>query len=416
MKIYLLFIIKFPMTSLIKDFFENNFIEICIKDSFNSINCIIGTSTLFFSVLTLLLNILALVKLIYFNGRINFETNLIIFSICQVFIIQLVIITSYEILIECFNLTQILVITLILRKLIMISNRNTKKNVLFILLNTINIISFIIYILFLFQDKKNSSYSFILIHAFLYAITSVILTFYSNSLVKIINKLEMKSSTESLVSLSSNSSSSSKEQIFYLMRKKQIKPLYIINFISSFMEFLLILSILLIPYNNFEQNQFKIMPNSSLAYIIYYLYLLICLFNISANFLCFFWKIRGQYKDENLNDDKNEKKIIDNKYIRRETIIMEKENPSQVNEFIENDNNKKEDPKKLEKSIYMSSFADISDEEKLDDEKNNEEINTEFLEALNKNCDRESIPSDINSKEGINRNTNFSSSKMGQEH
>ena len=182
------------------------------------------------------------------------------------------------------------------------------------------------------------------------------------------------------------------------------------------MEFLLILSILLIPYNNFEQNQFKIMPNSSLAYIIYYLYLLICLFNISANFLCFFWKIREQYKDETLNDNKNKKKVIDNKYIKRETIILEKENPSQVNEFIENDNNKKEDPKKLEKSIYMSSFADISDEEKLDDEKNNEEINTEFLDDLNKNNGRESIPSDINSKEGINRNTNFSSSKMGQEH
>ena len=403
------------MTSIIIDIFEDNFIDSCIKSSFLNTNCIIGTSTLFISIVFLLLNILALFKLIYFYGKINFETNLIIFSIFQIFIIQLVIITSYEVLIECFNLFQILIITLLLRKMIILSNQNINKNVLFVLINTINLSSFIIYIMFLFKNKKSNTYSFILFHSSLYAISSIFLAFYSNSLIKVINKLELKSSEQFL-----SSNSSVNNQIFYSMRKKQIKPLYKINLISSFLEFMLVLSILLIPNDNFEQNQFKIIPNSLLGYISLYLFLLICLFNISSNFLCFFWKIREQFKEGFFKN--NKRRVIDNRYIRRETIIMENEDPTQVNEFLENDNNKNNQIK-FEKSIYMSSFADISEEKEKEDElktnkndvlieKKNEDVNEERNNELKENfIDRESIPCNISSIEGINRNTTFSVSK-----
>ena len=147
------------MTSMIIKIFENNFFEKCInKSSFLDADCIIGSSTLFFSFLILIINIFALFKLFRYYGKINFETNLFLFSILQVILIQLVIFTSYEILIECFNFIQILIITLIIRKFVILSKQSIqqfKKNALFIFLNTINIPIFILYIMFLFEKYHN---------------------------------------------------------------------------------------------------------------------------------------------------------------------------------------------------------------------------------------------------------------------
>ena len=118
---------------------------------------------------------------------------------------------------------------------------------------------------------------------------------------------------------------------------------------------------------------------------------------------------------------------------------MKKEEPKQVKDFIENDNNKN-DPKKFEKSIYMSSFGDISEENneslfvKPDNNNNNNNdneidingkkmeinnetsVNKELLEPFNNNfVDRESIPYTIDSTQAINRNTTNSISNIGQE-
>lgn len=454
------------MTSMIINIFENNFFEKCNKNSFLNTNCIIGSSTLFFSLLILITNIFALFKLARYYGKINFETNLFLFSILQVILIQLVIITSYEILIECFNFIQILIITLIIRKFVILSKQSIqqfKKNALFIFLNTINIPIFILYIMFLFENNKEKTYSLILIHTLFYVLSSFILSIYSNSLVKLINKFKKyninatsskstsNSSKETPDNINTNSnnvaimntSNYSNNEIFYTIRKKQIKPLYIINFTCSFLEFGLIFSLFLIPYGNFEQNQFKIIPNSLLGFILFYVYIVICLFNVTVNFICFFWRIREQFK-ENYSKSrilKSKRRIIDNRYIKRETINMKNEDPEQINEFIENDSIKN-DSKKYAKSIYMSSFTDIS-EDKNDDyfvkppnhednienneiknnnnnddninfDNNNETIvNKELLVPLNNNnFERESIPSNINSIDGINRNTTFSVSKI----
>ena len=456
------------MTSIIKNIFEDNLIEKCIKDSFLDKNCIIGSSTLFFSLLIFFLNIIALFKLAHYYKKINFETNLILFSIFQVIIIQLAIITSYEILISLFFLIQIFIITLIIRKFVILSkkpNQPYKKNGLFILLNTINMLLFLFYTMFLIKNSKENSFSIILLYSLFYFLSTVILTFYSNSLVQLIKKLkksELQNSSNSIIQVSkeqnkeeeNNNSMSitvlsfndifNNNEMFYSMRRKQIKPLYKINMICSLSEFLLMFSILLIPYDNFNQDHYKISPKSLLGYILLYLYLFICLFNVSANFFCFFWRIRKQYKEEINNNKNGTKKLIDNRYLRRETIIMEKEEPKQVNDFIENDNNKK-DPIKLEKSIYISSFCDMSDEkdESLfvkpqdDNDKNNGDnnntdndnelhingkkigidneisANNELLDPLNNHfINRESIPYTIDSDNGINRNTTNSISKI----
>lgn len=448
------------MTSIIKNIFEDNLIEECMKDSFLDKNCIIGSSTLFFSLLIIILNTFALFKLAHYYKKINFETNLILFSIFQVIIIQLAIITSYEILISCFILIQIFIITLIIRKFVILSkkpNQQYKKNGLFIFLNTINMILFLLYTMFLIKNNKENSFSIIILYSLFYFLSTTILTFYSNSLVQLIKKLKKKSeiSSTSIIQVSKENNKNEENnnsisftvlsfndifnnnEMFYSMRRKQIKPLYKINMICALSEFLLMFSILLIPYDNFKQDHYKIIPKSLLGYILLYIYLFICLFNVSANFFCFFWRIRIQYKEEINNNKNDRKKIIDNRYLRRETIIMEKEQPKQVNDFIENDN--KKDPKKFEKSIYMSSFGDISEdnnesffvkqpnynEDNNNDleingkkiEINNEKsVNKELLEPFNDHfIDRESIPYTIDYDQGINRNTTNSISKTGQE-
>lgn len=481
------------MTSMLLTFFKNNFFEKCIQDSFLSIDCIIGSTSLFFSIFIFVLNFFAFFKFILFYGKINFETNLILFSIFQIIVIQLIIITLHEILIVFFTLLQIFIITLIIRKFIIISkqpNRALKKNGFFILLNTINITLFIIYILLLIENNKDKAYSIILFHTCFYSFSCIILAYYSNSLLKLMKKLKQSelqttssrtipqmtndieeeekknklshpdhpdnveedktiSTTQPNNEEKNNSNSDSKcievnnyedylekNEIVYVMRKKQIKPLYKVNIICSVLEFFLIFIILLLPNDNFEKHQYKIIPKLFIGYIIFYFYIIFCLINVSINFFCFFWKIRGQYKKDLKNRNRNKNRIIDNRFIKRTTINMKKESRKQINEFIENDNNPKE--KKNEKSLYISYFTDISeikDENEFKNKKRNNSIdnnliednnkniknekeneivvNKELLEPLNNNfIERESIPINIDSTCGINRNTAFSVSKI----
>ena len=245
--------------------------------------------------------------------------------------------------------------------------------------------------MFSLKKNKENSYSILLFHSCFYSFSSIILAIYSNSLVKLIKKLKMKpievhSSSSQTNRKSKNEEEEKKEsniqstndeektqanlsdsigikkygdtsknnEIFFTMRKKQIKPLYKINIICSFLEFLLILLIHLLPNKHFEQNQFKLIPHLLIGYIIFYLYLVICLFNISVNCYCFYWKIKSQFKKDK-NKNKKNNPIIDNRFIRRETIIMETEKPKQIEEFIENDNFKK-DKKKYEKKLLYEFF------------------------------------------------------------
>jgi len=438
------------MTSLIINIFEDNIFEQCMDSSFLDIKCIIGNSYLLFSLIICILNIIAFYRLSHFYKKINLETNLILFSIFQIIILQLAIITSYEILIEFFNFFQIFVVTLIIRKFVIISKQNTnplEKNGLFILLNTVNTLFFGFYVMFLFKNNKEDCFSIILTYTLFYILISIVLIIYGKILINLIMKMrnkEAKSTSQSTIepgneklnqlvsipyddNLINISDDINQECIFYSMRKKQIKPLYTINLICSFLEFSLIFSLFIIPLNNFQQMQFKIIPNSLTDIIIFYLYLFICLFNVSENYICFFWIIRNEFSTNYSRKGKrNKDRILDNKDIKRETISMKQEEPNQVNYFIEN--NLKNDPKKIEKSIYMSSFEDISEtQNNITDTNNSKDLeiimkekdngvdlnNKELIESLNcNNIDRESIPSKMESIYGINRLTTYSSSQM----
>jgi hypothetical protein len=193
------------MTSVIINIFEDNIFEQCMDSSFLDIKCIIGSSYLILSLVICFLNIIALYKLSYFYKKINFETNLILFSIFQILILQIVVITAYEILIEFFNFFQIFVVTLIIRKYIIISKQNSnplKKNGLFILLNTVNILFFGFYIMFLFKNNKDDCYSIILTYILFYILVSIVLIIYSKTLLNLIMKIrnkEIKSTFQSTV-------------------------------------------------------------------------------------------------------------------------------------------------------------------------------------------------------------------------
>ena len=122
------------MTSFIADLLSNNLFEKCVNESFLSLNCILGSSSFGISIIILSLNFFGFYKLYKFFHKLNFETSLILLNIIQIVIIQLLIITCYSILIECFNLVQIGILTWIIRKFnILLKNpiKFFKKNIIF---------------------------------------------------------------------------------------------------------------------------------------------------------------------------------------------------------------------------------------------------------------------------------------------
>ena len=198
------------------------------------------------------------------------------------------------------------------RKFVILSTKPKqpyRKNGLFIFFNTISMSLFLLYTMLLIKNNKENSFSIILLYSLFYFLSTVILTFYCNLLIQLITKLkkksEMESSSNSLIQIyrehnkeeQNNNSISitvlsfndifNNNEMFYSMRRKQIKPLYKINMICALSEFLLMFSILLIPYDNFKQDHYKIIPTSLLGYILFYLYLVHYHYYYYLHFYCF---------------------------------------------------------------------------------------------------------------------------------
>lgn len=418
------------MTSFMGNILSNNLFENCVNDSFLSLNCILGSSTFAVSVLIIGFNCYAFYKLITYFHKVNFETSLILLNIIQTVIIQLLIITSYEILLECFNLVQIAMLTWIIRKFnILLKNplKSCKKNILFIVLNIINISLIIFYIVLLFlEDFKEYHYETILFHTSFSLFTSCLLVVYSRSLIRKIKKINNKerdtfqivfdskdeSNNEILINKNNDESNKIKELEFYDKRENQIKPLYKINLICSFFEFLFIVSVCIVPNINFQQDSNKIVPESVMSHIFYYLFILVCIINTFTNFFCFFWRIKSQYK---INPG-TRNTVISNNFLRRQQFIIENERneAAQIEQIIENDFIKREFNHKDNRDFVIS-FGDITIDNQnsnnmnqskeregdyIDEKKENE--NKEFLKD-NEIKNRESIPMELDSQNGINR-------------
>jgi hypothetical protein len=172
-----------------------------------------------------------------------------------------------------------------------------------------------------------------------------------------------------LIKKEKEESNNIKDYIFFDKREKQIKPLFKINLFCTFLEFSFILSVYLLPNLTFKKECFKIVPESIMSHVFYYLYILVCIMNTFINFFCFYWRIKSQYK---MNSNRSNI-LITNKFIKKEK--MEIENNNNDNEIKENNIEGK-----AEKSIF-----DISFEESFIENKNNDDNN--YISELDKSKD-----------------------------
>ena len=98
--------------------------------------------------------------------------------------------------------------------------------------------------------------------------------------------------------------------MFFLMREKQVKPLYILNLLCSFIQLSFILTKHFLLDEHFEKKIYKIKFHTNEGCIIYYIYITICFLNILVNYFCFYWVVRDQYKSEENGTNKKKKKFI----------------------------------------------------------------------------------------------------------
>ena len=409
------------MSSPFTNFFEDNLIKKCINDNFGNINCILGSSEISLSLILLIFLSIGLKRMINYYDKINFEITLIIFSIFQIILIDTIIIIPHDFLFEIFFLIQLFLTSLIIRKFIHLT-KNTdskfKENLIFIIMNIINIIIFSLFLLSLLKIFLEDIYLYTRFSSrIFYFLATINLALLCRVLIKKLDKFEsanelcdlnVKKTLKSQSSLTSNLKLDfhSTEWMFFIIRKKQISPLYILNLICSFIQMIFILFKNFILTEHFKKIEYKLISTDE-GYIIYYIYLLTYFLNVSINFFCFYWLIRDQYQINNINPGKKRKnsklKILDDDFIERETIVTLDLNESK------NDNNfifieKRKNSKEYKKSLYSYTFTD--DEDKDDQEKyfvkNSESNNKDTKEENEENNNNDE--KDINiSKNAINR-------------
>ena len=166
---------------------SGNFLVHCVKISILDESCIIGSSVLIISIILLVLNIYAFSKMTKFYKKMNFENTIILLSIIQTILLQLVLISSYDIFFESFFLVQIFIISLIIRKFIILAREPKTfydKNGIFLLLNLLNIIIFFIYPIYLNIFKGHHLYVKLFYRIF-HAIATFILSYYCCYFIKL---------------------------------------------------------------------------------------------------------------------------------------------------------------------------------------------------------------------------------------
>ena len=170
-----------------KDASSSHFINQCIEISITDESCLLGSSVLLISIILLSLNIFALIKMTKFYKKFNFENTIILLSIIQTIVLQAVLITSYDIFFEAFFLVQIFIISLIIRKFIILAIEPKTffdKNGIFLLLNILNVVIFTIYPSYLNIFKGHHSYVKLFYRIF-HALAACILSYYCIFFIKL---------------------------------------------------------------------------------------------------------------------------------------------------------------------------------------------------------------------------------------
>ena len=112
---------------------------------------------------------------------------------------------------------------------------------------------------------------------------------------------------------------SQKGEVFYHIKRRQNKCLYLINLICSIIELCFTLIRFFILKDDFLEHKYKILPLTIPTEILYYFYLLVCLVNVSVIFFCFYYYIRRQYSiDPTVFKKRASNKIIDDAFIEEQ--------------------------------------------------------------------------------------------------
>ena len=372
---------------------SGNFIDKCTNNSLSDESCVMGIITLIITFFPLLFNVYAFVKMTMFYKKLNFENSIILASAIEIFILEFALTTSLDVFLQFFFFIQIILISFLIKKfanLIKDMQSLFKNNFFFISLNVVNFIIFITYLVFMIV-VEDSNFIINLVYKIFYFITTCVLSyscifmnrliakhkkeyienynsFFDPSLLNISSKdlSDIGSITEAenkdnntpnsnenkdVGSKVTDADSEREGEEFYRIKRKQNKCLYIINLGCSLLELTFTILRFTLLKEDFLDHKYKIVPLTISSEIIYYVYLLICLINISVIFFCFYYYIRRQYsRDTKVYKKRLSKKLFDDAFIeqqKKEDDITEK------NEGILTDK------KKVRKKSSIDQFNDI---------------------------------------------------------
>ena len=353
-----------------------NFVYKCANISPSDKSCITGIVISVITAIPLFLNVYAFAKMTMLYKKINFENGIILISAIEIFILQFALTLSFDFLLQSFFFLQIITISLLIKKfsnLFKDMKSIFKKNIFFILLNIINLSIFILYIVFMIKSHEkiyiiNLSYKIfylisVCILSFICIFTNKIISqhkkeyienynnFFDPNLLNIENNelnelgsIDYDNDVDYNIGSSSNSNNKDinnqennkakkqKGERFYHIKRKQNKCLFLINLICSIIELAFTFIRFFVLDKEFLNHKYKIIAITFRSEIIFYVYILICIINISVIFFCFYFYIRRQYSaDTKVFKKHPSKQIIDDDFIEEQKM---KEDDNDMNENI----------------------------------------------------------------------------------
>ena len=302
-----------------------NFLETCLNSSLPNI-CYYGFFNLFLGVVFAIFNCYGFIKMTRFFHKIKFENMLLLLSLIQLILFLIAMVLVYSIFFYLFIFIQIGMILLINKKFVNLSKgfldiKLPWLNSMIIIINIIYLVSLIV-LYALSLDNYISRYYYII-----ELISSIMLTIYGCKFLNLIKKkfindkklqTNNKTSSENTeIKNLDNFISTSGNELFYIIKKKQLTILCLSNIIFTIIEFSIEISLIFIE-------------SSEINHILIYVYFSISLLHSIIIFFSFYWIIREQYnKSANLSDidsDNDDNNLIDENYIEEEIINIENQN------------------------------------------------------------------------------------------
>ena len=231
-----------------------NFLETCLNSSLPNI-CYYGFFNLLLGVIFALFNCYGFIKMTRFFHKIKFENMLLLLSLIQLILFLIAMVLVYSIFFYLFIFIQIGIILLINKKFVNLSKgfldiKLPWLNSLIIIINIIYLVSLIV-LYALSLDNYISRYYYII-----ELISSIMLTIYGCKFLNLIKKkfindkklqTNTKTSSENTeIKNLDNFISTSGNELFYIIKKKQLTILCLSNIIFTIIEFSIEISFIFI--------------------------------------------------------------------------------------------------------------------------------------------------------------------------